>query len=124
AWIQAGSASGPVAADLQAMSNAELRFVTQALPAIGAVTPSGGTYSLAQDVALFNFATVPGQSLQLIVPAPLQAIFGANSTIVDPTNALVLALIADVVGTMTDEAGNLVTAYKSGSKGSRRTEQL
>jgi len=122
-WIVAGGASGPLNASLQAAANPILTYATQALPAIGAGTPGTTQYHLCQDVALLNFATIPGTSVQLVLPGPLAAVFGANSTVVDPTNALVAAIITQAIGTLADIAGNAVTAYISGSKSSRRTEQ-
>lgn len=123
-WVAVGGATGPLEVALQNASNAELEYVTIATPTIGATTPTGAQYRLTQDVALLNFATVPGTSIQVTIPAPIAAVFGANSTVVDPTNALVLAVIAGVLGVLTDVAGNPATAYIGGSKASRRTEQL
>lgn len=123
-WIRSGGVSGPIAFQLQALSNAELEFVTQSLPALGTVTPSGGQFRLTQDVALLNFQTIPGTSIQIAIPAPLLSVFGPNSTVVDPTNPGVIALITQVINAASDQAGNPVTAYIGGSKASRRTEQL
>lgn len=123
-WLVAGSASGPLNGTIQAAMNAAFLFSTQGLPFIGTTTPVAGQYQSVQDVALLNFQTVPGTSVQLAIPAPQNAIFGANSTVVDPTNALVLAIIAQALGVLADVAGNPATAFISGSKSSRRTEQL
>jgi hypothetical protein len=123
-WIGAGLSSGPLTSALQAGSNSNLLFVTQALPAIGTTTPLGAQYRLCQDVALFNFQTVAGTSIQIALPAPLLALFGANSTVVDATNALSASIIAAAIGTLADNAGNLATAFAGGSKSSRRTEQV
>lgn len=123
-WIAAGMASGPLNASIQAAINAAFLYSTQGLPFIGTSTPGITQYHLCQDVALLNFATIPGTSLQLALPGPLVALFGPNSTVVDPTNPLVAAIIAQAIGVLADPAGNPVTAYISGSKASRRTEQL
>jgi hypothetical protein len=123
-WIAAGQASGPLNGSVQSASNAILTFATQALPAIGSGTPSGAQYRLTEDVALMNFATVPGTTVQLVIPAPKAGIFGTGSTIVDPSGMLASAIITQAIGVLADLAGNAVTAYVSGSKGSRRTEQL
>jgi hypothetical protein len=122
-WIAPGQASGPLNGSMQAASNAILTYATQGLPAIGSGTPAGAQFRLTQDVALFNFQTIPGTTVQLVVPAPLLAVFGANSTVVDPTAALSAAIIAQALGVLSDINGNPATAYAGGSKGSRRTEQ-
>lgn len=123
-WIVAGAASGPIVAQMQAISNGAWLYATQGLPAIGVATPVAGQYQLVQDVALLNFATVPGTTVQLVVPAPLNTVFGPNSTIVDITDPGVAALVAQVVGVLADSNGNAVTAFVSGSKASRRVEQI
>lgn len=123
-WFLPAGSSGALEVALQNASNAELLYATIAAPTVGAFTPVGGQYSLCQDVALFNFATVPGVSIQLVVPGPRNSLFGANSTVVDSTNALAAAIIAAAIGNLTDPAGNVATAFISGSKSSRRTEQI
>lgn len=123
-WISAGSSSGPLNAAIQAAMNGAILFSTQGLPYVGSSTPVGGQYQSVQDVALFAFATVPGTTVQLVVPTPINAMFGANSTIIDPTNALAAAIIAQALLILTDAGGNAATAYAGGSKASRRTEQL
>lgn len=123
-WLFNGLSPAPLLPLIAALQNAAMLFSTSALPVIGTATPVGGQYHLCQDVALLNFATVPGTSIQLAIPGPVNSVFGANSTVVDSTNPAVAALIAAVIGLVADPAGNAVTAYISGSKGSRRTEQL
>jgi rRNA processing protein Gar1 len=51
------------------------------------------------------------------------AVFGPTSNVVDPLAPLTAALITAVIGTLTDVVGNVATAYVSGVKSSRRTEQ-
>jgi hypothetical protein len=123
-WVAPAGPTGPLELALQNASHGELLYVTIAAPTIGAAAPVGGQYHLCQDVALLNFATVPGTSIQVVIPAPIAAVFGPNSTVVESSNVLVAAVIAAVIGVLTDAAGNVVTAYIGGSKASRRTEQL
>lgn len=123
-WVDPAAGTGPLEVAMQNASNAELLYATIAAPTIGAFTPVGGQYHLVQDVALFNFATIPGVSVQLAIPGPINSVFGVNSTVVDPTAPLSAAIIAAVIGVLTDINGNPVTAYISGSKASRRVEQI
>lgn len=122
-WVQAGMASGPLYADIQAAINGAVQFVTQALPFIGVAVPSGAQYRLTQDLALLNFQTIPGVSIQVAIPSPKAVLFGPSSNVVDPTNPLVAAIIADVIAILSDVNGNAATAYIGGTKASRRTEQ-
>jgi len=123
-WVDPSASTGALEAALQDASNAELEYVTIAAPTIGATTPSGAQYRLCQDVALLNFQTTPGTSIQVVIPAPKASVFGPNSTIVDSTDPDVAAVIAGVIGVLTDQLGNPATAYAGGSKASRRTEQI
>jgi hypothetical protein len=122
-WVQFGTATGPLYADIQAAINGAVQFVTQALPFIGSTTPTGAQYRLAQDLALLNFQTIPGTSIQVAIPSPKSIIFGPSSNVVDPTSPLVAAIITQVLAVLADISGNPATAYIGGTKASRRTEQ-
>jgi hypothetical protein len=111
-------------AAMQAASNANLQYVTGAVPEIGVVTPSGSLYPLVQDCAQLLLATVPGTTIKLIIPAPLASIFASDGNTVDPTNLDVLDIVTAATGHITDSAGNPVTAYQSGVRMQRRREQF
>lgn len=123
-WVDPGGSTGALEVALQDASNAELLYVTIAAPTVGATSPTGGQYHLCQDVALLNFATIPGTTIQVVVAGPKETVFGPNSTVVDATDPDVAAIIAGVVGVLADASGNVVTAFVSGSKSSRRVEQV
>lgn len=123
-WVFATPGLGALEAAIQAATNANLLYATNGLPVVGTATPGTGDFPLVVDLALFNFQTVPGSGLQVAVPAPLAALFGPTSTVVDPTAPLSASLIAAVLGTLGDVAGNPATAFISGSKGSRRVDQV
>lgn len=74
------------------------------------------------DVAVLNFTTAAGTVVQLQVPAPLGSDF-TQSRLVNPADANIAALIAAAIGLVSDNLGNLVTAFTSGSYSSRRKEQ-
>jgi len=122
-WYDDTVGAGGYEAAVQAASIANLQYATGAVPQVGVVTPGTTQYFLCTDTAVLTFQTSPGSSLQVIVPAPDATIFGPDGNTVDPTNATVISLIASVVGVLMDVGGNLATAYKSGVKSSRRTEQ-
>lgn len=105
-------------------SNANLAFATDGLPFISSVAAVPGvTWYLTTDTAVLIFATAVGTYVTLIIPAPDQSMFLPGGTVIDPSAAKSAAVITAVIGSLMDPAGNLVTAYVQGSKGSRRTEQ-
>jgi hypothetical protein len=74
-WIAAGGSLVALYAALQNASNANLLYETSGAPIVGTVSPTDALFPLVQDLALFNFQTVPGSRCQLVVPAPL-AVWG------------------------------------------------
>lgn len=122
-WINAAANLAVVDAPLQLASNAQLAFATAATPAISPFAPTAAQYHLVTDLAVLVFATVPGTTIQVVVPGPLATTFGPSSNVVNPLDPTTAALIAAVIGTLADNLGNVATAYVSGIKSSRRTEQ-
>jgi hypothetical protein len=122
-FLTSAAVLGTIDVPLQAASNAQIIFATAATPAVSPFSPSGGQYNLVTDIAVLVFATAAPSTIQVIIPAPLNTTFGPSSNVVDPTDPNVAALIAAVIGNVTDAGGFPVTAYVSGVKSSRRTEQ-
>lgn len=107
---------------LQALTNSNLGITTYG-PAIQPGTPAGsGQYSLCTTTAVLNFLTSIGSGVQVTIPAPVSGMFLADGFTVDQTNPLVAALIAAVIGFLSDPSNNLVVSYRTGVKSSRRTE--
>lgn len=123
-WVTAGGSLVALYAALQNASNANLLYETSGAPIVGTVSPTDATYPLVTDLALFNFQTVPGGRCQLVVPSPLVALFGPSGDVVDPAATQSAAIIAAAVGLLSDVVGNPAVAFISGSKASRRTEQV
>jgi hypothetical protein len=122
-WVVPASSTGALEVALQNNSNAALQYATVAPPTVSATTPNGSQYHLVQDIAILVFATVPGTTLTVVVPGPLATTYGPSSNVVDPTDPNVAAIISAVIGVLSDSVGNPATAYVSGVKSSRRTEQ-
>jgi hypothetical protein len=123
-WIVPGGSLVALYAALQNASNANLLYETSGAPIVGTVSPTDAAYPLVQDLAIFNFQTVPGSRCQLVVPSPVAAMFAPTGDVVDPVQAQAAAVIAAAVGLLSDVVGNPAVAFISGSKGSRRTEQV
>lgn len=121
-WVFAPAGLVVYEAAVQACSNAVLQYFTNGIPSISGASPGTGQYNLVNDLAVLTFATVPGSTIQVSIPAPFNTIFGPSSNVVDPTNPLIVALIAAVIGTLGDVNGHAATAYVSGIKVSRRVE--
>lgn len=122
-WYDDGVGVAAFEAAMQDASNCNLQYATGAVPEIGVTTPGTTTYFLTTDVAVLVFATVPGGTVRVVVPGPLESMFGADGNTVDPTSTPAADIIAAVIGSLADSGGNVVTAYVSGVKSSRRTEQ-
>ena len=122
-WVAPTASTGALEVAMQNASNAELLYATIAAPTVGAAAPGTNQYWLVTDIAVLNFATLPGLGFQLVIPGPNNSMFGPTSTVIDPTAPLTAALISAVIGVLADQYGNVATAYISGSKASRRVEQ-
>ena len=123
-WVVPGGLPGAFLLALQALSNASNTLAVEG-PAVISPTPAGsGQYALCSTTAVLNFITGAGTGVQVTVPAPVASIFAADGVTVDPANVVVAAFIAAAVGYLTDSGGNVVTAYNTGVKSSRKVEQI
>jgi hypothetical protein len=123
-WVDSTVSSGPLLTALQAASNAELLYSEQSLPRTATTTPNpGATWWLCTDTVVLTFVCADLTNVGLIIPGPTAAIFLAGGLVVDPANGLVAAIIAAAIGTVRNATGSAVTAFVSGVKSSRRTEQ-
>lgn len=122
-WVFATPGLAALEAAIQACANPNLEYVTNGIPTVSTATPGTAQYNLVNDTAVLIYATSVGNNVRIVIPGPLNTIFGAFSNVVDPTNPLVVALNTAVIGTLGDASGNVVTAYVQGIKASRRTEQ-
>jgi hypothetical protein len=64
--------------------------------------------------ARLQFATSGNASVWLLIPGVNLSCFLADGETVDPTNAAIAAVIAQALVTLTDNAGNPVSAYMAG----------
>jgi hypothetical protein len=123
-WRVTTGTPAPLVAAIQAATNANVKFATEAQPIVGTVTPGTGLYSSVQDVLLVTLATVPGVQFQFTLPAPLGSMFLSGGIVVDPANATWIALLAAITANLTDIAGNTVSGLISAVKTSRRNDQV
>jgi hypothetical protein len=90
---------------------------------IGSTPPTNAEYSSVTDGARFQFADGAGDRGSITIPAPVEAMFGANSNVIDPTNGLAAGIIT-VMETFADtSSGTVLNLYKGGVKvgrGARR----
>lgn len=78
-------------------------------------TPVAAPYQSVTQRAVLTFQTAGGNNVLLVLPAPQAGIFLPDGVTVDPSNALVVALVAACVGALTDSAGNVVTTFIAGT---------
>jgi len=114
--------SATFASDLIACSNGKVIrqrvsfLLDEAQYIIGTTPPSDNKYPSVTDGARIQFSNAGGSRSSLTIPAPLEAVFGAGSMVVDPTQAQVAALLTFYKGLASDRAGNLFNLYKGGVK--------
>ena len=120
AAMQTGLAA--LATDLAAVTNGKVtrtsfRFLTnEAQYLVGTAPPNNAEYSSVTDGAKLNFADGSGERMSITIPAPLEAIFGASSNVVDSTEADIAALIAQVAASCISPNGVTYNLYKGGVK--------
>ena len=90
---------------------------------VGATPPFNAEYSSVTDGARMQFSNALRERMSATVPAPLEHVFGANSNIVDSTQADVAAFIALIAADATGASGTAFNLYEGGvktGKGARR----
>jgi len=107
---------------LAGASNGGIAIQSQGLAVITPVFGVGAMFPSVLDVAVLNFVTAAGTLVQLQIPAPLNSDF-TQSRLVNAADPNVLAVIVAATGFLSDNLGNLVTAFSGGSYSSRRKEQ-
>lgn len=90
---------------------------------VGVAPPTNAEYSSVTDGAKFNFADGLSDRTSVTVPAPIEALFGASSNIIDSLQAQAAALIAAVANDCHDPAGGTYNLYKGGAKTGRHTRR-
>lgn len=112
--ITSASGGGAVWAAVQAASQSGVQTSWESSLGAPVGTPATGAYQSVRSAAQLTFQTASGDLLRLTVPAPSLGIFMADSQTVDPANALVIAIVAACVGTLSDAAGNTAVSYVGG----------
>jgi len=113
---------GTFATDIQALTQGKITrqsfgmLVNEAQFLVGTTPPFNLEYSSVTDGAHLSYASGQGERMALTVPAPLESIFGANSNVVDSTNANVATLSADIAAHAASPANHNYNLYKGGVK--------
>lgn len=122
-WVGSTTLSLPYATALAACTNAYAGPITVGPAYTSNPLASNANYPLVTDTAVLNFITAGLNRVQVTIPSPVAAIFGADGVTVDSSNPLVAALIVAATGYLSDVGANLVTSFMQGVKSSRRVEQ-
>jgi hypothetical protein len=83
---------------------------------VGTTPPNNAEYSSVTDGARFNFGNAKGERVALTVPAPLEALFGVNSNVIDPLQTQSAAFIAAIEAATSGPDGVADNLYKGGVK--------
>lgn len=112
-YIRTAAGAATIVADLVALSHADWqRSWAGDVLVNGAPSTSTGDYQNVADYAVLVYQTAVGTQVYLTLVAPQSGIFLADQETVDPTAIAVLN--TDVIGSLEDGAGNVVTAYVGG----------
>lgn len=76
--------------------------------------PVASIYQSTQDRAALIFKCVDNTLVTVIVPAPSLNIFLADGETVDATSLAVATFVVNVVGSLTNAAGSLMSSYVAG----------
>lgn len=98
-------------------------FINEAQYLVGTTPPNDAEYSSVTDGARFSFADGAGERTAATIPAPLEALFGANSNVVDSTQTQAAAIIAAVAAQCKSPAGAAYNLYKGGVKTGRHSRK-
>lgn len=98
-------------------------LVNEAQYIVGTAPPNNAEYSSVTDGAHFSFADGSGNKTAVTIPAPLEAMFGANSNVIDSTQTQAAALIAGVATTTQSPANTAYNLYKGGVKTGRHSRK-
>lgn len=114
------------AADLAAATNGKIIrqsfavLINEAQYLVGTAPPTNAEYSSVTDGAKLSFSDGAGERMAFTIPAPLEAVFGASSNVVDSTHNPPSALITDVETICHSPNGVLYNLYQGGAKTGRR----
>lgn len=112
-YVRTSAGSAAIIAGLVALSYADVQRSWEGDVVVnGSPAPSTGDYQNVADYAVLVYSTGSGTLVYLTLIAPQSSIFMADQETVDP--AALAALNADVIGSLEDGSGNIVTAYVGG----------
>ena len=112
--VTSAAGAGAIWTAVKAASQAAVQTTWESLLGAGVGSAAAGTYQSNKVSAQLTFQTASGSLLRLTIPAPSVGIFLADRQTVDPANALVIAIVAAAIGSLSDEAGNVAVSYVAG----------
>jgi hypothetical protein len=113
---------GVLVTDIAALTNGKVTrqglslFINEAQYIVGTAPPNNAEYSSVTDGAKLSFADGGGDRMSVTIPAPVEAVFGANSNVVDSTVSAVATFISDVAAHCFASSGGAFNLYKGGVK--------
>jgi hypothetical protein len=123
-WAAIGGSPATVFAAMVAASNAVIANQTQGQPFQDLSAPVDALYPTVQDTLQLTCITAALTYTQVVIPAPIAALFQTGSVNVDFSSAAFTALQTALVGNITDQAGSPVTAISAAVKSQRRIDYI
>lgn len=106
--------AGAIWAAAQAASAAQVEKSWESVTGTSVGTATNTLYQSVKQSARLIYQTASGSNLYVTIPAPLRSIFLADGVTVDPSNALVLAVNAAAIGSLSDGGGSTAAVYIGG----------
>lgn len=111
--VKSVGSSSAIEVALQGASQAGVLYDWASAMGVAIGTAAAAQYQAANQTAQLLFTTAAGSLIYLTLPAPQIGIFLADGKTIDATT--IPALIAACIGTLSDGAGNVATAFIAGN---------
>ena len=107
---------GPLVAEIVATSCAGLKRATIVYDGGTATAGISGAYGNIEDKVRLCFSGNAGDTMEMDIPAPIADIFSADNETVDPTNAQIQALLAQLIALACTKLGQTIVALLWGKR--------
>jgi hypothetical protein len=112
--VRTSSGIGAILPAIVAASNADWLQCWEGPESTNTPVPTAAQYLPTKPAALLYFLCGDGSTAILRIPSPQVGIFLADQVTVDPTNALVITLVAACVGSLQSASGSTAVSLQAG----------
>lgn len=88
-----------------------------------AAVAAAGAYQNVEDKAFLEFVSAGNNTVIYELPSPNSTVFETDSETVDPTDALIVEIVTQVLAFCADKAGNLIIGYVRGYRNRKKLQR-